>query len=174
MQHNLCVDCGTAIAKHATRCKPCWGVSRRGERRKPIVACHDCGAELPHGSQSRRNASGRCWDCHVRHLHNRPTRRCEIPECGRKHSGKGLCAMHYKQTLARSRGGEGFKNKVHRWVSAQPCQLCGYNRLPSEVNRIDPRKDYTSGNVNALCRRCHAEVTQGITLAPEPLTVPWL
>ena len=168
-----CRVCGTVVSHGKDLCKKCWGETRRGIKRV-VHSCFDCGKELSHASQATRKPDGRCWDCHVRHLASKPFRVCTLPDCERPHEAKGLCNVHYKQSIARTRGGPGYGSKLHRWVSAQPCQLCGYNQLPSEVNRIVPENGYRSGNVNALCSRCHREVTSKITIPPEPLTVPWL
>ena len=172
---NYCADCGTQIAPQSTRCRPCWGKTKLGIRKAPIKVCINCGVELPRSSQARRREDGRCWDCHVRFLDARPRRTCSIEGCNQPHEAKGLCAVHYKMSLTKGRGGPGASNtRVHRYAAAQPCQVCGYDKLSSEVNRIDRDRGYVAGNVTAVCRRCHAEITAGVTPHPNPLRIPWL
>ena len=173
---NACIDCGIKVSprKGVLRCKRCWGLSRRGVRRIPTHRCADCDKELNARSRAARRKGGRCWDCYLRALDARPKRPCTTPGCKRPHEAKGLCHNHYRASLTKRQGGPGGKPKVHRYASAQACQICGYNRMPSQVNRIDATKGYVSGNVTAVCSRCHGEVTAGLIPHPAPLLIPWL
>src|SRR3990167_5431447 len=167
---NACVDCGIKITgrEGVQRCKRCWGITRRGVAKVPLRPCADCGKPLSSRSQAYRRPGGRCWDCHLKALATKKIRRCTVEGCTAPHMALGLCRNHYKAGRTKARGGPGSKNRVYRWAQQQPCQLCGYARQSSQVNRIDANEGYVAGNVTAVCSRCHGEITIGLSPHPDP------
>ena len=155
-----CASCGELIHPQSTICKAC---RNRGPR-----LCIDCGVSLSHRPH---NGARRCWSCWSK-FRNPHGPICTRDGCSRKHFGKGLCQIHYLAARGKRAGaGRSFR----QWVAQQPCQLCGYNLLPSEVARVIPGSKngvYEKGNVMALCARCHREVDAGITKMPPPILVP--
>lgn len=158
----LCVTCGKRMSRYSSpaldRCKSC---------RAPVPrSCVDCGKEL-----AIRSVGPRCWNCHTeRRVSAAMKKACTIEGCANKHVAKGLCAVHYEHMRRRkSRDGKFIDPPGRIWVAQQPCQLCGYSRLRSQVHRIIAQGNYEFGNMTALCARCHVEVHRGITPCPTAL-----
>src|SRR3990167_6436681 len=159
-----CADCGKGILPEYTRCFDC---QRKGPNAR---FCLDCGTRLSHASHKETT---RCWPCWTK-ARNPYGPICTTDGCDQQHFAKGLCNGHYMTMRARSKR-TGHGRYFLKWVALQPCQLCNYARLPSEVARIIPGSQggkYERGNVMALCARCHREVDAGITTAPPALALP--
>lgn len=197
----FCTTCGKELDKRNQRqrqCRECW------QKAHPPRVCQSCGSRLPHGTRSTTkqcrkcrshprpkcidcgknlmNSSPgtiRCWTCHVKYRQaTAQTRMCSVAGCLRPHKAKGLCLPHYQDQRRRSEflGGQWPHNfRLRRADLAKaPCQICGYDRMPSHLHRIIPGSDggqYVVGNIIALCARCHEEVHRGLRPCPEPVIV---
>lgn len=157
-----CDTCGKPLSRYSnaavTTCKPC--------RIPPAPKCEDCGKEMKRGTKSTH-----CWECYTeRRTKVSEKKQCTIPGCESPHAAKGLCALHYQRfRVTRTRTGRHIDTAGRVWVAQQPCQVCGYSRMRSEVHRFIAQGDYVIGNMVALCSRCHREVTAGLTTSPQPL-----
>ncbi len=157
-----CVQCGQPMSRYTspgyTVCKPC--------RIGAAPACVDCGKPMKRGTKSIH-----CWECYTgRRIKVAEKKHCTVPGCESPHAAKGLCALHYQRNrVTATRKGRRIDAGTRIWVAQQPCQICGYNRMRSEVHRPIRQGDYVKGNMIALCARCHREVTAGITPCPDPL-----
>lgn len=192
----FCPTCGKELDKRIQRkrqCRACW------LKAHPVRVCQRCAATLAHGTRSTTSQCRacrshprapcvdcgkplisssretiRCWSCHVVHRGNVAiVKHCSVVGCLREHKAKGLCLPHY-QTARRRAQLLGYDSsqtlKVRRGELAQaPCQVCGYDRLPSHLHRIIPGSQagmYVIGNVATLCARCHEEVHRGLIPCP--------
>lgn len=158
-----CQRCGNPISRFSRpETKTCWNCRAVMPR-----ACQDCGVLLTH----RRKEVKRCWDCWSK-FRNPYGLTCTHPGCVRTHFAKGLCAMHYlSQRDKTHRIGRGRTAKA--WIATHPCQVCGYDRLPSEVARVTPGSTggkYEIGNMIALCALHHRELDAGLREPPPALS----
>ena len=162
----ICVTCGKSMHHYHNplfdRCKACRSSD-------PAPTCVDCGKDLPRGS-----VSPRCWACHTERRQRVASQKtCSIEGCTNKHMAKGLCAVHYEWLRGtKSRQGKYIDPPGRVWVTMQPCQVCGYNRMRSEPHRIIAQGKYEIGNMVAVCSRCHDEIDRGLTPCPPALRRP--
>jgi len=157
---NKCVDCDAEFTNNKRqRCLMCW---RKYQAEHRTSFCIDCGKHLI----SRSRGKHRCRECYNLYLQTRPIHSCSVEGCGRQHRAKGFCMLHYKINFSIRPKGQNRGSNFRKQVSKSPCQICGYNKLPSNVHRIDSKLPYQVGNMVALCYNCHAEVHHGITICP--------
>lgn len=164
----FCVDCAKQLGQSSRSAERCWScyVAQR-----PTKFCADCGERTSHRSKQ----ANRCLPCHRAWKRSTAGQRlCSVGRCGNVHKAKGLCAQHYakKQRKESFRRAPGARTRAKRWVKSQPCQMCGYSRLPSQAHRPQAGGPYAFGNMTALCANCHGEVHAGLTPCPEPLQPP--
>jgi len=166
---NPCPNCGQPKRKAADLCASCRVELRRvGAKGRRGAACEDCGSPIA----DKGGTAKRCWTCWSRHRHSRLKEPCMVAGCPRPHRAKGYCIEHYQRFVQSPANRTGAGRKLIDVVRAQPCQLCGYDRLSSHAHRLTGGKDggvYAWGNVVALCARCHEEVHRGLTEPPLPL-----
>lgn len=161
---NPCPNCGQPKRKVAETCAACYN------KRRTLVrpACIDCGGPL--GDKGLR--AKRCWNCHLKQRLSQPKKACSVEGCPHPHKAKGYCVDHYQKFVQQPLNRDGAGRNFLSWIRAQPCQLCGYNRLHSHAHRLTGGKDggtYEWGNVVALCARCHEEIHRGLTEPPPAL-----
>lgn len=162
----LCERCASPLSTKSrpetSLCSLCYRKRLEPQRYNP---CKDCGKRRGRGSRP-----GRCWTCWSK-FRNPHGSTCTHKGCSRSHFGKGLCRMHYLSQRDRThRMGRGRLAKS--WIASHPCQVCGYDRLPSEVARIIPGTNggrYEIGNMLALCALHHREMDAGLIKPPAPL-----
>lgn|SRR3990167_7522679 len=172
---NPCPQCGNPKRKVADLCSNCNLDRRKRAAEHPSKPCQDCGAPLgDHG-----NRAARCWKCWMKVRRSQPVKACSVEGCKRPHKAKGYCIKHYQGRIAGKKarhGATGINSLFHSFAKLQPCQLCGYDKMPSHAHRLLAGSEggtYVPGNVSALCARCHDEVHRGITAAPAPLKAPF-
>ncbi len=155
----ICPDCGGPRNIKSARCRACFYALN--PKHAPCIGC---------GTRLRRKGSIRCRPCFFAWKRAVTKKACSIDGCQLPHRAKGLCQKHYK--LARYRRPRGARRAdvgTKAWVSDQPCQLCGYNKLRSHVHRLNSKLPYAVGNMTAVCARCHEEIHRGIAAQPEPI-----
>lgn len=192
----FCTDCGVELDKRNQRtrqCRACWlkahpprfcegcgnrlrGGSRIGTGRcaacrvaEPLT-CQDCGVALPRASRGTR-----CRGCHTKLRLTRVPTGCTVDGCAKPHRSKGLCITHYLLARRKAASPEGAGSKAKDWIGSQPCALCGYDKMRSDVHRVVPGTEggaYVLGNMVPLCARCHAEVHRGLSPCPPVLLPP--
>jgi hypothetical protein len=152
----VCITCGTRLRSLAQRC---WACHAGGAHPR----CIDCQTELPPKSRATR-----CWACHLtRKQAAAGQKRCSRPDCDRPHRAKGYCLEHYQYFVHRPKQqGQAYDGNFKMLVKAQPCAVCGYDRMPSEPHRIIPGGPYELGNLVPVCARCHDEIERGLTPCP--------
>lgn len=161
--HKPCPNCGTRIQRAATQCRSCYDKTRELKR----YYCADCGQPTKQYASTRY--AERCRACNTRYRRSLVPKACSVEGCPRPHQAKGLCPVHYAQAHQRRPKGLFRHSLPKTYLASWPCQLCGYDRVKSDVHRLHPGKDggtYVPGNMVALCKRCHYEVHQGVTLPP--------
>lgn len=165
-----CASCGVRIRAAYTRCRACYDKARLSA--KPM--CMDCGS--PVKQYSRTLFAKRCWPCEIARRRIREWKMCSVEGCQNPHKAKGFCGHHYATLVAgrkRRTYGAGHRgNQTAGLLSQIPCQVCGYSRMKSELHRIDASLGYRSGNMVAVCSRCHDEIERGLTPCPTPLAEP--
>lgn len=162
-----CPGCGTNIRTAQVWCHDCYEKNR--EQKRPL--CVDCGK--PRTRQSRGRNVERCRDCWRKHLASLPVRLCSVDGCGRPYLARGLCNMHYIAARGRERKQFGTGHRGNRFaglLAGAPCQVCGYNRMRSQLHKIERSLGYRPGNMVAVCSRCHDEIERGLTPLPPILT----
>lgn len=170
--NRTCERCGSPISKtsrpEALLCIKCY-LHRMGH--KGFRTCVDCGNTLNRGSKGTR-----CWSCHLaRKRAQAGQKRCNFPGCERPYRAKGFCLVHYQDArrgaqLLGTTSPQTLKLQ-RRDLNAAPCQVCGYDRVPSHLHRIIPGAQggkYVIGNVVAVCARCHEEIHRGLIPCPAP------
>lgn len=164
-----CPSCGQLMRKAADLCRSCYNSRRKETAIGQHDSCVDCGK--PTGDRAHR--AKRCWECWLKTRRSRPPKICSIPGCSKRSRARGLCVNHYADDSMARNPKTGLRLPrdwgVRAFLRHRPCQLCGYNRLPSHCHRLVPLNGYTWGNVVALCARCHEEVHRGLTAPPSPL-----
>lgn len=161
LTHHPCVDCGASIQRAATRCLACYTATRQANR----PTCLGCGKVMRgYGGETPE----RCRPCNTQYRRSLPATPCSVDGCVRRYSAKGFCAVHYVKEFRPRR--DVYRGSMAKgYLAAWPCQICGYNRMHSDIHRLVSGKDggaYSPGNMVALCPRCHREVHRGLADSP--------
>lgn len=141
---NTCQDCGKELPDfRSDRCRACW-LKKHSAEAKGAPKCVDCGKEISWavGRAGTSHKPSRCWDCEVK-------RRLTLATGGKQARYKG-------------------QRKAKAILASMPCALCGYDRMPSHIHRLNPPLGYQLGNMVQLCSRCHNEVERGLVAVPQP------
>lgn len=156
----ICAQCGAAKPNYyAKQCRDCW-LKTKGEPNR----CQDCGKVLRNG-----RSDNRCWTCfRAWQIATRPLTVCTVDGCDKPFYAKGKCRSHYVVNRRKAFYNLSVDRKAHVLVKQEPCAVCGYDRMPSEVHRIVPGGPYEVGNMVAVCSRCHDEIERGLTPCPPP------
>lgn len=167
--YDACPLCGGTKTKGALACRKC-----KSDRAASFINCGGCGARIRANyslcracyEASRAAVRPLCVDCGKptkQYAHEYYAQRCWDCEVKRRR-GEGPGARE---------AGQGRGNILKRLLAKFPCQICGYDRMPSEIHRPIPRGKggmYTAGNMVAVCPRCHTEIERGLTPCPAPMT----
>ncbi len=160
-----CSSCGKRVKSGTQMCLAC-------RRAKEPLRCIDCGTDL--NPKARYRDTQRCQACWLKSLHTKPVRLCSVEGCNQPHRARGYCKTHYAKFFQLPRQlsyGTGHRNnQMAGRLQYQPCQVCGYERMKSELHRVNPPLGYRAGNMVAVCARCHDEIERGLTPCPSPFT----
>lgn len=163
--HKPCPSCGKRIQSAATQCRECYD---RGRTEKAAqYLCADC--RKPTKQYASTRFAERCWPCEMKRRRVLPKKSCSVNGCPRPHRAKGFCSAHYQRSYRPRPTGQFRGNRLKNILAYWPCQICGYDRMPSDIHRLTPGAEggtYIPGNIVALCVRCHREVHRGVTLPP--------